>query len=226
MAALNAALGSIPPSRPDPAWGAMRPDDDDLHQRPRAGRGAGARWGAALAVLAALGLGAWQWQEHRTAEELLRRLANTSLGSDETPPQQAAAGPPAVAAPPAQEPAPVPAAPAPPPVAETAPAPREPAVAAAPAPEAAPVSARGDSEDVSPSEDDRIKAQPPAAGPAPAPAEPAVKVAAPQQASSPRAACGSRTNFSLYYCMQTQCRQGHFFNHPQCIRLREDDEVE
>lgn len=49
--------------------------------------------------------------------------------------------------------------------------------------------------------------------------------ARPAVASTPRAACGARTNFSLYYCMKTQCRQARFYSHPQCQRLRESDEV-
>jgi serine/threonine protein kinase len=42
---------------------------------------------------------------------------------------------------------------------------------------------------------------------------------------SPRAQCSGRSNFSLYYCMQTQCKQARFSAHPQCQRLREHDEV-
>ncbi len=42
---------------------------------------------------------------------------------------------------------------------------------------------------------------------------------------SPRAQCSGRSNFSLYYCMQTQCKQARFTAHPQCQRLREHDEV-
>jgi hypothetical protein len=44
-------------------------------------------------------------------------------------------------------------------------------------------------------------------------------------AADPRSACGTRTNFSLYYCMKAQCRQPRFSSHPQCQRLRENDEV-
>jgi hypothetical protein len=47
----------------------------------------------------------------------------------------------------------------------------------------------------------------------------------PAAPSDPRAACGSRTNFSLYYCMRTQCRQARFVSHPQCKKLQESDEV-
>ncbi len=44
--------------------------------------------------------------------------------------------------------------------------------------------------------------------------------------TSPREACGDRTQFSLYRCMQSQCATGRWMRHPQCIRLRETDEVD
>jgi hypothetical protein len=53
--------------------------------------------------------------------------------------------------------------------------------------------------------------------PAPTPAKPSV--------ASPREACGARTDFSLYRCMQTQCAQARWHQHPSCKRLRERDEV-
>ena len=43
--------------------------------------------------------------------------------------------------------------------------------------------------------------------------------------SGPREACGARTDFSLYRCMQTQCAQARWHQHPSCKRLRERDEV-
>lgn len=43
---------------------------------------------------------------------------------------------------------------------------------------------------------------------------------APQGPADPRAACGSRTNFSLLYCMRAQCRTAKFTAHPQCQRMR------
>jgi serine/threonine protein kinase len=50
--------------------------------------------------------------------------------------------------------------------------------------------------------------------------------AAPAEAPTPRAACGNRVQFSLYYCMQTQCRKPQFYKHPQCRTLRERDTVQ
>ena len=43
--------------------------------------------------------------------------------------------------------------------------------------------------------------------------------------ATPREACGLRTDFALYYCMQTQCKQGRYSAHPQCRDLRERDVV-
>jgi hypothetical protein len=39
---------------------------------------------------------------------------------------------------------------------------------------------------------------------------------------NPRAQCGSRTNFSLLYCMQSVCKQDRFYAHSVCkdVRLR------
>jgi hypothetical protein len=37
--------------------------------------------------------------------------------------------------------------------------------------------------------------------------------------------CGDRTNFSLVYCMQQQCRKPNFSAHPQCREFRRTGEV-
>jgi len=44
--------------------------------------------------------------------------------------------------------------------------------------------------------------------------------------ASPREACGERTQFSLYRCMQTQCSQRRWTSHAQCERLRATDSVD
>jgi non-specific serine/threonine protein kinase len=44
--------------------------------------------------------------------------------------------------------------------------------------------------------------------------------------TSPRAACGDRTEFALYRCMVTQCEAKHWAAHPQCIRLRTEDRID
>lgn len=47
-----------------------------------------------------------------------------------------------------------------------------------------------------------------------------------QEASTPRAACGTRANFSLLYCMQNQCKRPKFARHPQCVDLRQRGEID
>jgi hypothetical protein len=42
---------------------------------------------------------------------------------------------------------------------------------------------------------------------------------------TPREVCGSRTNFSLLWCMQAQCRLPAFTSHPQCRELRRTGDV-
>lgn len=44
--------------------------------------------------------------------------------------------------------------------------------------------------------------------------------------ASPRAVCAGRNNFSLLYCMQRQCEQSRFVDHPQCRSLREKGDLE
>ena len=62
---------------------------------------------------------------------------------------------------------------------------------------------------------------PPAAG---KPVEP-VKRPPAKEPGSPIAACGPRTEFSLYKCVKTQCALSQWSSHAQCRRLRETDEV-
>lgn len=63
--------------------------------------------------------------------------------------------------------------------------------------------------------------RPPAAG---TPAEP-VKQSPAQAPGSPIAACGPRTEFSLYWCVKKQCNLTQWVSHAQCRRLRDTDEV-
>jgi hypothetical protein len=44
--------------------------------------------------------------------------------------------------------------------------------------------------------------------------------------ATPRATCGSRTNFALVYCMQTQCKRPGFAKHAQCVAFLRDGEVQ
>ena len=72
-------------------------------------------------------------------------------------------------------------------------------------------------------------AAPAAVAQPPAPTPPPTR-AAQQHASrapaSPREACGARTQFSLYRCMQMQCSQRRWASHAQCERLRTTDSVD
>jgi len=45
------------------------------------------------------------------------------------------------------------------------------------------------------------------------------------EASSPRAACGARTNFALLYCLQTQCARPQFARHGQCAELKRSGDL-
>ncbi len=45
-------------------------------------------------------------------------------------------------------------------------------------------------------------------------------------ATTPRDQCGTRTEFSLYRCMQQQCALAAWQRHPQCLRLKATDRVE
>lgn len=71
------------------------------------------------------------------------------------------------------------------------------------------------------------RAEPPVTAPPPpvaaAPARPAGVRTLP---ASPRDACSGRTQFSLYRCMQAQCEQRVWANHPLCERLRVTDSVD
>lgn len=119
--------------------------------------------------------------------------------------------------------------PEPPPAAST---PAEPAPLAAAPPPALPAPPP-------PLADEPETAPPTSAGPT-ASAEPAPTVAAPPPAkppparrpraaaapTTPRAMCGTRTQFSLYRCMQQVCSTGRWHAHPECARLRATDSVD
>jgi serine/threonine protein kinase len=64
------------------------------------------------------------------------------------------------------------------------------------------------------------------AAPPPAIAARATKPPASHGPASPREACGARTQFSMYRCMQMQCSQPRWATHGQCERLRTTDSVD
>jgi len=61
----------------------------------------------------------------------------------------------------------------------------------------------------------------PASAPAPKP-----RALARAAAATPRTLCGTRSDFSLYRCMQQQCSQPGWQQHPQCLHLKATDRVD
>jgi hypothetical protein len=209
-------------------------------------------WAAALLLCSAAGALTWRWNEVMQASRSLAAAARSTVAPpvrvaaveptaapvpvpmpvpvpaepaalppdlDRVPPT---AGPAPESAAPAAEPA---AAPATPPAAEPPAAPATPPAAAPAAAPAAPPAA------APPKRVARDSVRRPAKPPSPPRAAPRIVAAAvapavaPPPAVSPRGACGARENFSLYYCMQTQCRKPQFSAHAQCRHLRETGEV-
>lgn len=184
-------------------------------------RSAGWMVGSTALLLVALGLGAWYGLEAEPS---------------------ASAAPVAAALPQAQGPA----APAPAlPEARPAALPETPAPAALPPVAAAPAVPPADAAPaVAPTGTAPTAATPPAVtaqapappveAAAPAPRQPAptrqpapgAKIPASASVDSPREVCGSRTRFSLYYCMQQQCARAEWLRHPQCLRFRATDAVD
>lgn len=73
-----------------------------------------------------------------------------------------------------------------------------------------------------------VNATPPADPPRNTTERAAVPPPAPRRATpeSPRQACGTRTQFALYRCMQQQCAMPAWARHEQCRRLKATDRVE
>ena len=113
-------------------------------------------------------------------------------------------------------------------LAPTAPAPASaavataaPEVAAAPAPVAEAPTIEASEPEAAPPVDDRGESA--SAIPAPA-ARP--RALARAESATPRALCGRRSDFSLYRCMQQQCSQPQWLQHPQCLQLKATDRVD
>jgi hypothetical protein len=111
-----------------------------------------------------------------------------------------------------------PAAPAPASAAVATDAP-EVAAATAPVPEAPPIETS--EPEAAPPVDDRAESA--SAIPAPVAAPRALARA---ESANPRALCGRRSDFSLYRCMQQQCSQPQWLQHPQCLQLKATDRVD
>ena len=175
----------------------------------------GPLWVAALCTLALVAIGGWWWTQMRTAAPSVAVAAAPPPSAVviapvveptpvDVPASAVAAGPAASLAMPASsavapEPEPVAAAASAAPVAPTAAAP---VATAAPVPEAA--------------------SEP---SPEPAASRKVAQVAAAVEPDNPRAVCGPRTNFSLVYCMQTQCKKPKFAQHAQCLVMKQRGEI-
>ena len=193
-------------------------------------------WIAALCTIALAGVGGWWWtqQMHPPA----------SRTATEAPPTNAAAAAPATPAPApvdapasavaeALEPLPV-SVPASAVALQTeAPSAAASETAAAPAPVAptAVAPAPAPPEATPPVAEAPVAATPapkPAPAPEPAPPRKVAKAPAPvvpAEPDNPRAVCGPRSNFSLLYCMQTQCNRPKFAQHAQCLVLKRQGEI-
>jgi len=180
-------------------------------------------WIAGLGALALAFAGAWAWQQMQAEPTLVLAPPVASA-----PAAAASAAPPVIpAASMAEAAAPVASA-----ASEVALAASEPASAPLPAASVADTSAAA----LSPSEPPASAVAAMVAALDPRAVEPATTPAqrrkaarearaAAKEAATPRAACGKRANFSLLYCMQTQCRKPRFDQHPQCVELRRRGEI-
>ena len=161
-------------------------------------------------------------QRPAPAPEVVAQAPTAAVAPTQVP--TAVAPPPAAPAMPSTTTNATPTAPAPaaaPPAAETpvtaATPPAQPPAATATG--AAPPTARGNVSGSGTGSDTAARAEPP----------PVKTAAAPPRstpAKGPRDICGDRTQFSLYRCMQTQCAQTQWYQHPSCKRLRLRDEVD
>ncbi|NRF65863.1 hypothetical protein HLB44_02565 [Aquincola sp. S2] len=202
----------LPPSELPPDAPADRPFQADIRpalaptvwpRRPSAGRW----WLVGALLLAAIGYGATQtrWLLDRRGEG--RGAAQPAPSSGATPEASVVAMSAAIPAPPATAVQPAARTDAPVEVAESA----MPADAGASS-AAAPESPAGPTQ---PSQAADTAADPVPARPLPR--------AAPD---NPRQACGERTQFSLYRCMQQQCASAAWKRHPQCLQLGANDRVD
>jgi serine/threonine protein kinase len=208
-------------------------------------------WVAGVCTLALAGVGGWAWLQRQPAQAQISvtDLPPAVVASVPPPPGRAAS---AVAPDAAQErdasaavvaqdtaasaaaivaqasavpAAPVASAPAAPAASAAAPnlvAAAPPARSAAPAAPMAPVAPAPDKPVAAKKPVPEKKA--PVVKKAPEPA-PAVAAAVAGEPNNPRAVCGSRSNFALVYCMQTQCKRPKFSTHPQCMDMRQRGEL-
>jgi serine/threonine protein kinase len=199
-----------------------------VHVPPRRSRAP--LWIAALCTIALAATGGWWWTQQ------MHPAASRSAADAPPSPSAVAAAPttpapldaPAPAVTDALESSPIPV-PASATVQVERPSTAASEMAAAPAPAApTPVApAPMPPEDTPPVAETPVAATPaPAPAPEPAPAKKVAKApVAPAEPDNPRAVCGPRSNFSLLYCMQTQCNRPKFAQHAQCLVLKRQGEI-
>lgn len=176
----------------------------------------GMAWLLAAVLLVAAGYAAWAW-----GWPAWQGLAAVESSSGPTPMAQPVAP---TAAP---SPAPVEAASTPEALAPAASAAAAPEATAEPAAPASSPATQASAPSDSVVATVVVSQAPPAAT---AVASEAVEAAAPTarrtSTDSPRQACGSRTQFALYRCMQQQCAMASWARHEQCVRFKAADRVE
>jgi len=200
---------------------------DYLRPPPPAAPRRGLRAIGAVATLAmAAGFGVWWGLQDGPPAGVTRSAEAVAPAPAQLPPPPIAEAQPAAVAAPASATAAAP-------VADAAAA-SAPSVAAAPAVAPTAVVAAG----AAPQQPEANRAQPPAPPPAQAAprkqtaavaasSKPVRRTTAPKVAAtqSPLQACGARTEFSLYRCMQQQCDRPALRRHAQCVRFRATDQV-
>ena len=217
---LDGVMAFAPDNDPLASDGVTRIDDDPSARTVFGGQAPNSRrvamWSAAAVLLLALTLiGMYElYQEHQIGPALDALVIGRGIGAEDSAAESASAVGPTV--------------PVTPPIAADA------ETAKSMPKEAAAADSRASAdESTSPPSanptDTGTSAEPAAVAQRPAPRPTQTRVAE-QQASrgptSPRAACGPRTRFSLYRCMQMQCSQQHWASHPQCEHLRTTDSVD
>ena len=240
-----------PPRRPAPAPAVVPAPifaAEPMDAPPRPTRSRTPVWLASLAVIGLAAAG-WTWLQRQpsfaniTVSDLPpaiianvpRPVAEAASATVPLPTEPTAAGPEMAAA---SDVAPAASSAASPAVvaqaaSAAAPPPPEPAAKPAPAKPAAPKAtrvAKAAAPRVPPAEASQAEAteEEPTAKPEPPPARkppPKATAALPPEPATPRAACGSRSNFALVYCMQQQCKRWKFNNHPQCIEMERRGEL-
>ena len=234
---LDAVMAFAPDADPLATSGIARIDDDPsartafARQVPNPRRIA--MWsGAVLVLLALLLIGMYEFRQERQVGRVLDVLGisrGTGAG-DSAAVSASAVGPAAPVTPPIAADAgvskPMPTEPTAADAGAAKPMPTEPTAADSPAGATAPASPASPNHATLAA---AATAAPAAVAQPPALTPPPTRVAqqhASRAPANPREACGARTQFSLYRCMQKQCSERRWASHAQCERLRTTDSVD